>query len=97
MDHQEILVAAEVRKLAVKIAHNEREKYADEVDGHPDAASKLAEWEAAHSIDDYLEEAYIQIAGVANKLGSFERDRVSKMLEGNKYAQYSQRPPATSS
>ena len=82
--------------MAVTTAHNEREKYADEVGNHPDGASKLAEWEAAHSIEDYLEDAYMRIAGVVDKLQGFEKSRISKMLEGNKYAKYSQRPPATS-
>jgi hypothetical protein len=97
MDYTELLVAAEVRKLAVKLTNHARHAYADEIKSDPDAVAKVAQWEGAHRVDDYLEEAYNRIADVANKLESFERARIQKKLEGNRYAQARQQPPATSS
>jgi hypothetical protein len=97
METQDLLFAAEVRKLAVSLANGAADEYKVQIAGEPDREEKLDKFVSELRAADYAEDAYNRIVDTAEQIENFKMARQARKLEGNKYAPHSQRAPGTSS
>lgn len=86
--YQELLFAAEVRKLAVKLGNSELNKYLNSIEKDEDRDAKLDEWRDTHGVESYLEKAYRQLVEAAkegspaNQAGRSERTHIGPLQTG---------------
>lgn len=97
-DVQKMLLATEVRKLALEIKGANRQAFYKELseeirDDREQCDALIEKWLSDNPVENFLEAAYNRIATVADRLDDLEQSRMQKKLEGNRYAQASQRSP----
>ncbi|OEZ90702.1 hypothetical protein [Duganella phyllosphaerae] len=80
MNHQELLLAAEVAKICRKIQNMDKTKYAETIEHEPNREELLEKWIAEHPTSSFVPKAYAFLKKVAAEITRIESDIIDSRL-----------------
>lgn len=80
MNHQELLLAAEVTKICRDMQIIAEVKYANEIEHEPDRVELLEHWNAEHPTSLFIPQAYAFLKTVAAEISRIETNVIDSRL-----------------